>query len=63
MKTTLDSLKNRYYIRFSCTTPNGGKTVKMPLAKKRTMLVIFFQFLCGEFPYVEFYNEEYLERK
>ena len=62
----MDSLKNRFFIRFTSSEQvNGGgqNAQTLPLAKKRTVMMLFFQFMLGQFEYLEIYNEAYLGKK
>ena len=56
----MDSLKNRYFVRF---IDKQSKEAKLPLMKKRTVMRCFFQFLLGRYEYIEICNEAYLDRR
>lgn len=56
----MDSLKNRYYIRF---IDEKSKEVRLPLTKKRTVIRCIFHFILGKYEYVEVVNEAYLDKR
>ena len=55
----MDSLKNRYYIRFL----DEGKEYRLPLSKGRTVLRVIFRMFFGDIQYMEIANEAYLDKR